>query len=352
MSKDHDPASALFARTSEDAPSPGAMLATDPLSDVLRAVRLNAATFFLIDATQPYCVDIPHTDHYRSVLQPMARHMMSFHVIVEGDGVAAVAGGAHQRYSAGDIVIFPRGDGYRMATAEDTPPEFDYDQTMGFFHGLAAGTLPFVIAEGGGRPPPTRVICGFLGCDAGPFNPLLASLDPQVIVRRPDDAPLLNHLIELTLREAQRDMAGGASVRLGLAELMFIEAIRHSIASSGDTGGWLGGLGDAIVGRALTRLHGQPRHAWTLEALAAETGTSRSTLAERFQRYCGCGPMQYLANWRMQLAARQLADTQDTVGRIAFQVGYNSEPAFSRAFKRITGTSPAAWRRAHRSPAD
>ena len=352
MSKGHDTASAFVAHTSGPPPSPGAMLEVDPLSDVLRAVRMTAATFFLIDATQPYCVDIPHTDRYRAILQPGARHMMSYHVILEGEGVAAVPGGTPTPYRAGDIVVFPQGDGYRMGTSADTPAEMDYEQTMGFFRGLADGTLPFVIPEGGGAPPPTRVICGFLGCDTGPFNPLLAGLPRLLIVRRPREDDLLGRLIELTMAEARGQGVGGASVRLGLAELMFVEAIRRHIADADESAGWLAGLGDPVVGRALTALHSDPAREWTLEALATETGASRSILAERFNRHVGQGPIQYLTRWRIQLAARRLIEGSDKVGAVAFDVGYRSEAAFSRAFKKIAGVSPTIWRRGRGAGAD
>lgn len=242
-------------------------------------------------------------------------------------------------------MVFPSGDGYRMGTEANTPPEFDFTQTMGFFRGLAAGTLPFVIPEGGGAPPPTRVICGFLGCDAGPFNPLIASLPPMLIIRRSGEEDMLNRLIELTLAEAHRTRAGAASVRLGLAELMFVEAIRRHIGASEGEGGWVAGLADPLVSRALAALHGDPSRNWTLEVLCAEVGASRSILAERFTRYVQLGPMQYLARWRMQLAARRLAEGSQKVGAIAFEMGYRSEAAFSRAFKKITGQSPAQWRR-------
>ena len=351
MVNDHDSRSGFLALASEDPPSPGAMLQVDPLSDVLRAVRMTAATYFLIDATQPYCVEIPHTDHYRAILQPGARHMMSYHVILEGAGVATLPGLAPQSYRAGDILVFPQGDGYRMGTAADTPAELDYDQTMEFFHGLADGTLPFVIPEGGGHPPPTRVICGFLGCDAAPFNPLIASLPRLLIIRRAKENDLLDQLIDLTMAEARRADAGGASVRLGLAELMFVEAIRRHAAASKGSAGWLTGLGDAVVGRALSTLHSDPVRDWTLKSLAGAVGASRSVLAERFASQVGQGPIQYLTQWRIQLAARRLVEGNDKVGAIAFDVGYRSEAAFSRAFKRVAGVSPAEWRRDGRTQA-
>lgn len=345
MSDDHDRTSGFLDWPSGDIPAAGDQLTVDPLSDVLRAVRLRAATFFLVDATQPYCIEVPEAGHYRDILLPGARHMMSYHVILEGAGVAAVPGGAPEPFAAGDIVMFPHGDGYRMGTAHDTPPEFGYDETIGFFRGLADGTLPFVIPEGGGGQPPTRVICGFLACDAGPFNPLIAQLPRLMRIgwARGDDA--LGRLIALTMAEARSDGPGRASMRLGLAELMFVEAIRRHVARTPEAEGWLGGLGDPIVGRALAAIHGDPARGWTLEALAGAAMCSRSVLAERFAQRIGCGPIQYLAQWRMQLAARRLSDTPDKIGAIAFDVGYRSEAAFSRGFKKLAGVSPAAWRR-------
>ena len=350
MATDHDPAAAVLALPSESGPelAQGPAPHADPLSDVLRAVRLTAAVYFVIDASAPYCVDIPHTDAYRPLLQPGAGHMMSYHVIVEGGGVAAVPGGEPIRYQAGDVILFPQGDGYRMGTAADTPPEFSPEETMGFFQGLAAGTLPFVIPEGGGGEPRTRVICGFLGCDPGPFNPLLAHL-PRMMRIRWAGAGLLDRLIELTMAEVHAARTGADVIRLGLSELMFVETIRHHIASleTADVN-WLAALRDPVTGRALAALHAEPARDWTLEALAASAATSRSVLSERFAARIGLAPMQYLTRWRLQLAARRLADGDAKIGAIGRDVGYASEAAFSRGFKKLTGLSPAAWRRERR----
>ena len=237
MTEIHDSTSETLALPSETAPELAPQPTTakgDPLSDVLRALRLNAAVYFLIDASTPYCVDIPHTDAYRSILQTGAGHMMSYHVIVEGGGVAAVPGGEPVEYAAGDVILFPQGDGYKMGTAVDTPPEFDAEQTIGFFQALAAGSLPFVIPEGGGGLPKTKVICGFLGCDPGPFNPLLANL-PRVLRVRWAGSELLDRLIELTMAEVHAGRTGADVIRLGLNELMFAETLRHYVATV-DTG--------------------------------------------------------------------------------------------------------------------
>ena len=348
MPHDHDSVSETLALPSENTPDRAPQPSTadgDPLSDVLRAVKLNAAVYFLIDASTPYCVDIPHTDTYRSILQAGAAHMMSYHVIVEGAGIAAVPGCEPIEYTAGDVILFPQGDGYKMGTAADTPPEFTADETLDFFQALAAGTLPFVIPEGGGGLPKTKVICGFLGCDPGPFNPLLVHL-PRLLRVRWSGSGLLDRLIELTMAEVHAGRTGADAIRLGLSELMFVETLRHYIATAdSEEMSWLAALRDPVTARALAAIHHAPAHDWTLAALAAESAASRSVLAERFSAQTGLAPMQYLTRWRMQLAARRLTDGNTSISSIAHDVGYASEAAFSRGFKKLTGQSPSAWRK-------
>jgi AraC-like DNA-binding protein len=363
MTGSHDRASGIVAPSSgrgdlpagEGDPAPGPDAAPggiDPLSDVLRNIKLTAALFFMVDATAPWCVDVPHTRDYRSILLRGARHLISYHVVVEGGGFASVPGRDPVAFETGDILVFPHGDAYRMESAPGVPPEFDRDEMVGFFRMMAAGDLPFVVPEGGGGDPPAKFICGFLGCDARPFNPLLAHLPRLLRIRRPaGGADLLGRLVDLTIAEVQRSRSGGACVRLGLSELLFVEAIRRHLETlpGGETG-WLAGLRDPVVGRALAALHGRPRQEWSLETLAREAGISRSVLSERFAALVGQAPMGYLANWRMQLAARLLADTDAKIGAIAFEVGYRSEAAFSRSFKKIVGVSPAIWRREVETP--
>lgn len=346
----HDQPSESFAEASEtEAAAP--VRRFDPLSDVLRTVKLKGALFFMIDATSPWCVEVPHARDYADIILPSARHIVSYHVAVEGEGLASVPGGETIAFDAGDIIVFPHADPYLMLSAPGVRPELDREQTLGFFRDLAAGKLPFVIPEGGGNPPKAKFICGFLGCDLSPFNPLFATL-PQILhIRRPGGgrADLLDQLIDLTMTEAQRPRAGGESIRLGLSELMFVELLRRHLESLTAEGpGWLAGLRDPRVGRALALLHAEPARAWTLDALAGAAGVSRSVLAERFARCVGETPMRYLTLWRMQLAARQLTDSAAKVAAIGEQVGFRSEAAFSRTFKKVTGLSPAAWRRTSR----
>jgi AraC-like DNA-binding protein len=348
MAADHDRRSGDRARSSARRDDPPWIGGRDPLSDVLRNVKLSGALFFVVEATSPWCVAVPEARAFHAILFRRARHLISYHIVVEGSGYASVPGQRPKPFAAGDILVIPHGDAYRIESFPGAAPEFDREGTLRFFRDMMSGRLPFVVTEGGGGDPPARFVCGFLGCDARPFNPLLAQL-PGLLLIRPvaGRKDLLGQLVELTLAEMQCSRSGGASVRLGLSELLFVEAIRRHIEAlpEGETG-WLAGLRDPGVGRALAALHARPHARWTLETLAREAGVSRSVLAERFAALVGHPPMQYLTNWRMQLAARLLADGGGKVSAVAFEVGYRSEAAFSRSFKRAVGMSPSSWRSA------
>jgi AraC-like DNA-binding protein len=234
-----------------------------------------------------------------------------------------------------------------MLSRPHQKPELTPDTSLDFFREMAAGRLPFTIEEGGGGAERAKFVCGFLGCDLRPFNPLLGALPRLLHVRRASDGQndVLDGLIDLTLAEAQAQRIGGESIRLGLSELIFIEVVRRYLATLADgRTGWLAGLRDPAIGRALSLLHERPAESWTLEELAREAGVSRSVLADRFTHLVGHPPMQYLTRWRMQLAARLLADGTRKVSAVGLEVGYASEAAFSRTFKRIAGMSPAMWR--------
>jgi AraC-like DNA-binding protein len=319
----------------------------DPLSGVLRTVKLTGALFFAVDATSPWGMEVPLANTFGPIILPRAQHIISYHVILQGSGYVAVSGMPPTRFEAGDIVVFPHGDAYAMLSRPGQPPEFDTEDVLGFFRDMAAGRLPFVVEEGGGGPERAQFVCGFLGCDTRPFNPLLGALPRLLLMKRPADLQndLLDRLIDLTLAEVRGGGVGAECIRLGLSELIFIEVVRRYLATlDADQTGWLLGLRDAAVGRALALLHERPALAWTLEELAKQSGMSRSVLADRFAHMVGYPPMQYLTQWRMQLAARLLSDGVMKVSAVGQEVGYASEAAFSRTFKRIAGVSPAAWR--------
>ena len=319
----------------------------DPLSEVLRTVKLTGALFFVVDATSPWGVEVPHADLFGPLILPRAQHIVSYHIILQGSGYASIPGMKPMRFAAGDVVVFPHADSYAMLSRLDQKPELTPDTSLDFFRAMAAGRLPFTIEEGGGGAERARFVCGFLGCDLRPFNPLLGALPRLLHLKRASGGPrdLLDGLIDLTLAEAQVERIGGESIRLGLSELIFIEVMRRYLATLTESEtGWLAGLRDPAIGRALFLLHERPADSWTLEELAREAGVSRSVLADRFTHLVGHPPMQYLTRWRMQLAARLLADGTRKVSAVGLEVGYASEAAFSRTFKRIAGMSPAMWR--------
>lgn len=336
-----------IGRQVKDVPAAPGEQQPDPLSDVLRTVKLTGALFFAVDASYPWGVDVPHTDLIAPVILPGAQHVISYDIVLEGSGWVCMEGMSPVRFETGDILIFAHSDPYSLLSAPDQQPEFDCEGTLQVLHELAAGKLPFVIEEGGGGPQRTRFVCGYLGCDMRPFNPVLSTLPRFLHVKRPASArdDLLDHLIDLTLAESRTRRFGGETIRLRLSELIFVEVIRRHLETLPEgQAGWLAGLRDPCVGRVLALFHEQPARTWTLNELARHAGLSRAVLADRFTQLLGCPPMHYLTLWRMQIAARLLADGPMKIAAVAHEVGYESEAAFSRAFKRVTGMPPSAWR--------
>jgi AraC-like DNA-binding protein len=347
MAQPHDRASGSLAPSSELQLQDHLPTGADLLSDVLRMVKLTGALFFLVDASRPWGVEVPQAGAFSSIILPRAQHVVSYHIVLKGTGWATIPGVASTWFEAGDVLVFAHGDPYAMLSAPEQPPEFDVRATLEYFRQMAAGNLPYVSREGGGGEPRTEFVCGFLGCDMQPFNPVLSTLPRLLHIRRctrgEDD--LLDRLIELTLAEARQPRVGGESIRLRLSELIFVEVMRQYLQTlPARATGWLSGLRDPLIGKALTMLHERPAHPWTLNELAGQAGMSRAALAARFARLVGHAPMQYLALWRMQIAARRLADGSAKVAAVGREVGYDSEAAFSRAFKKIVGVPPATWR--------
>jgi AraC-like DNA-binding protein len=319
----------------------------DALSDVLRAVHLTGAVFFDVTASPPWVAASPSGDRIVRKIFPEADHLVFYHVVAEGACWGGPQGERPVSLRAGDIIVFPRGDAHVMSSApgmRGTPDIASYEPP-------ADGRLPTPVTLGDAGAPTAHVICGFLGCASGPFNPLLEAL-PRVM--RAGDRPggPIGAFLALAIAESKQPRAGRACMLGRLSELMFVEVIRrHLEAMPADETNWLAGLRDPYVGRALSALHREPARDWMLDQLAREAGLSRSALAERFTRFVGQPPIQYLTNWRMQLAAADLRRGADGLAQIAERVGYESEAAFSRAFKKVVGLSPGRWRKAAR-PAD
>ncbi len=309
----------------------------DPLSDVLRVVRLTGAFFYRVEASRPWSVEALPARKLAPLLLPGAQHVISYHIITTGRCVGGLLGEPLVELHPGDVIVFPHGDPHLMAS--DHGVRLPDDR-----FGVSAARYPDTVHLGGGPGSDTTFVCGFLGCDRDPFNPLLASLPRQVHARGLREGRLAT-LASQVIEESRGGQAGADGVLTRLAEVMFIEVLRHHARSlPPGQEGWIAGLGDPIVGGALARLHAEPARAWTLEELAAEVAASRSSLAERFTRVVGQPPMQYLAAWRMQVAAGLLTQGSAKVAAVAASVGYDSEAAFSRAFKKATGVTPGAWR--------
>lgn len=319
--------------------APGA----DLISDVLRAVRLDAAFFYKVVASEPWCVRSGDALARAAGILPHCEHLIAYHVLVQGHGWGGVPGSPLLEMHAGSILVFPAGGPQQMASAPDLKPP------PGRVSLPRPERLPFELQLGGPGPRQAIFVCGFLGCDRRPFNPLLEAL-PRVLLVSGGAGSWIDIFSRQALEEADAHRPGGELVVARLAELMFIETLRRYLESlPPDERGWLAAARDELVGRALWLVHSRLAHAWTLAGLAAELGCSRSVLADRFSQLVGEPPMQYLTRWRMQVAAQHLAASTAKLGEIARHVGYDSEAAFSRAFKRIVGAAPAHWR-ATRAP--
>jgi len=314
----------------------------DPLSDLLRVVRLDGAYFYAIEAAEPWSVETVPARELSPRIMPEAEHLISYHILTQGRCYGGLIGEDQVELAPGDVIVFPHGDPHVMSSGR----------------GLRMGPdvltrtpdrYPHTVILGDQGPRATSLVCGFLGCDRRPFNPLLAALPRRTHMRGMSHTWQSGYTRQLT-EESRLGRAGADTVLTRLAELMFIEVLRRYLDKlpRGQTG-WLAGLRDDVVGRVLTLLHGRPGHPWTLAELAREASSSRSNLAKRFTLLVGQPPMQYLAQWRMQVAANLLTQSGAKVAAIGAEVGYDSEAAFSRAFKKATGLAPGAWREARRT---
>jgi len=315
----------------------------DVLSDVLRAVRLTGAVYFDFDLSSPWVAETPPARDIAATVMPGAQRVIEYHLIARGSCWGHAVGQEPFRLQEGDLFVLPQGDAHVLSSAPGMRAAPDMSK-------FARGTtpLPLVYELGGGGPERARLVCGFLGCDERPFNPLLSALPPVIHLSAAGADGTngwLEMLLHIAVRESGSARAGAENVLARLSELMFVEAVRRYLETLPPAQtGWLAGLRDPVVGRALATLHGGASETWTVERLARVVGVSRSVLAERFTEMVGQPPMQYLALWRMQLASRLLAEGGQ-VAEVAGAVGYESEAAFSRAFKKLVGQAPATWRR-------
>ena len=313
----------------------------DVLSEMLASVRLTGAVFFSARLTAPFRLVSPKRYDER---MPMAhlRHISVFHMVAAGDLVIETASGARRRAVAGDLLLLPFADQHKFS--KGAAPDSAFDPSL-----LRQGPIEGVwTVDHGGGGPETRLVCGFLESAETLVAPLFRSL-PELVVEHAGGDGTVGGRLASTVREILSLVEAstpGTQAMLGrMMELLFVEVLRrHASRLPPGSTGLLAALGDPVVGRALKLLHADPARRWTARALAREAGSSRTVVGERFNSLLGRPPIEYLTGWRIQLAADRLRNGRDGIARIAGEIGYESEAAFARAFKRVTGMTPGRWR--------
>lgn len=327
----------------------------DPLSDVLRSVRLRGAVFYYVSfGGDEWVAETPASAALASALMPGADHVLAYHLMARGEGWAATDGQPPVRMATGDIVMFPRGDRHVISSAPGLSAKEDNSDwryttrddpkpiAVAYHRGVLRPGAPGPADDAG-----SVVVCGFVACDMKPFNPLINALPHLLHLRAGELGPWTVQLLDDAVSESRAHRPGSAAVLERASEFVFVDAARRYLDTlPPGADGWLGALRDRHVGQAIALLHERPAEAWSVDELGRQVGLSRSALHERFMELTGQAPMHYLTNWRMQLGAGLLRSGRFKVAAVAQEVGYESEAAFSRAFKRLVGQPPAAWRRA------
>jgi AraC-like DNA-binding protein len=318
----------------------------DAFSEVLSTVRLKGALFFCAEFSAPWAIAAPPSTALASALALGEPHLVVFHLVVEGGASASLPDGRTLPLEPGDIVVFPHGDPHELRSASGSR----HVDSGSILKKIVNRDLTPLRTGGGGDS--TRFVCGYMACDRLLCAPILECLPPMLKVNvRTDRAGhwlegSLLHLVD----EASSNLAGTDAILAKVSEALFVDTLRRYVAGLPEhQTGWLAGARDPVVSRSLALLHGRVDHPWTIAELAEDVGVSRTALVDRFARYLSEPPMAYLTRWRLQLAAQALTTTPRGVADIAAEVGYESEAAFNRAFKRHFGTPPARYRRAQRS---
>lgn len=315
----------------------------DVFSQILSGVKLNGAFFFHAEFSAPFGVCSPASRLMAPALAPGAEHLIVYHMVVEGHCFAKLPDGAMVSLDPGDVVVFPHGDGHLLVNGSDKEvPEYSARAS----EKILAHDLTVLRIGGGGDT--TRFVCGFMACDPFVGRPIFGGLPIcfKVNVRTGGAGSWLETSILHLVDEANSGRVGSNALLSKLAEVLFVDVLRRYVDGMPEQQtGWLAGVRDPVVGKCLGLLHSRADHDWTLADLAKEAGASRSALSERFTRFLSEPPMTYLTRWRLQLAARALTSTSKGVAEIAASVGYESEAAFTRAFKREYEVPPARYRR-------
>jgi AraC-like DNA-binding protein len=322
----------------------------DAFSEILSGVKLNGAMFFNADFSAPWGFAAPASKTLAPALAPGAPHLVIYHLVIEGRAMARLEDGQSIGLEPGDVVIFAHGDPHFITSgAESADPQ----QTSAIIRKVMTRDLTALRGGGGGTT--TRFVCGFMSCDPHVSRPMLDGLPRmfKVNVRTDRSGQWLESSIMHLVEEAGSGRVGSQAMLDKLSEALFVDTLRRYVMSLPEREiGWLAGTRDSIVGKCLGLMHSRVDHPWTIAKLANEVGTSRSSLSERFTSYLAEPPMTYLTRWRLQLASRTLTRTPRGVAEIASEVGYESEAAFNRAFKRQFGVPPARYRREQRTVAN
>ena len=333
----------------------------DVLSEVLRVVRLSGVVHFRADFSRPWAIITSPPEMLTSRLIPGAESVTPFHVVTVAGCIVTCGKIGPIKLEVGDVIVIPRGDQHVLTSDPGVTPVPIKD----IYQKPSAQNVAVVRHGGGGES--ASFVCGFLHADQR-FAPLLESLPQLLVVRTRGNTILLETFfgdersemqvaegseaawwistVQYFSGEASRSGPGNHAVLARLSELLFMEVMRWQLRSlSEERAGWLAGLNDPQIGRVIALLHAEPAHAWTVDELADRVGMSRAALAKRFVDLVGDSPIQYLAGWRMHLARQLLRESTLSMGEIAERVGYESEAAFNRAFRREVGSPPATWRR-------
>jgi len=332
------------ARPGKFAESPADQM--DAFSQILTGLQLTGAVFFSAEFSAPWGFTTPTVKAMAAIAGLRVEHLLLYHLVIEGGAVIESFDGQRTELNAGDIVVFPHGDPHHMGSGSGEGPFPNY----GISAKVTARDLSPLRAGGGGSI--SRFVCGYMTCDPQLCRPILQGLPPvfKVNIRADPSGRWLENSILHLVEEAASGRIGSDAMLSKLSEALFVDTLRRYVDSLPEQQiGWLTGVRDPIVGKSLGLLHSRIAHPWTIESLADEVGISRSALIQRFRRYLTEPPMAYLTRWRLQLAARSLEKTARGVADIAAEVGYESEAAFNRAFKREFGQPPGRYRSDHRA---
>lgn len=315
----------------------------DALSDVLRSIRLTGGVFLHAELTEPWCLGVRVLPSSCAPFVNRESAIIPYHYVLEGCLRVKLEHEPPVELAQGQVVLFPRNDWHVLGGDLTLPPVPSEDVVQR----PSPDDLASIRLGGGGAR--TKIVCGFLGAEDLQGNPVVGDLPPSLTLDMSTGAGAewIRSTFQYAAAEVASGRVGSDVILAKVSELLFVEAVRRYVESVPDHHqGWLGALADPYVERALSLLHRRPAEHWSIDSLSRLVGLSRSALAERFLQALGAPPMHYLASWRMQLARRELLQSRKSLSEIAELVGYESEAAFARAFKRIVGCSPGSLRRA------